>query len=219
MTAMALAGLVSSSRVTGLLAVWFAAFWGVFLSFYAGSYSYGADVRFSLMSYAPLVVLAGVGMSRLVRAAAVKIGFWSPRAIAIALLALQFTWYLPWVRSVGEEAWAARADVEFAGDVARQLPSNALVLTQNPGMFHVWGANAAQLSIAVDESAYVREVALPRYAGGVYIHWNFWCNVSDPIQKSFCNRALAGYSLNVFREQAVRNYRFAFYRIAPLPAR
>ena len=143
----------SPSRVTGTTATWFAVFWGVFLSFYAGSYNYGADVRFSLMSYAPLAVLAGVGMSRLVRAAAVKIGAGPARGIAIASGSLlQFTWYLPWVRSVGEEAWAARADVEFASEVARQLPPNALVLTHNPGMFHVWGANAAQLSIAVDEA-------------------------------------------------------------------
>ncbi len=217
-TAFAIAGL-AASRVTAILVTWFAAFWGVFLFFYAGSYNYGADVRFSLLSYPPLAVLAGIGISRLARAAAAKIGALRARGIAIAAVVLQFTWYLPWVRSVGEEAWAARADVEFAREVSRQLPPNALVLTHNPGMFHVWGANAAQLSIAVNDARYVADTALQRYSGGVYIHWNFWCNVDDPLQQAFCNRALAAYPASVFHERRTRNYRFAFYRIGPLPAR
>ena len=90
-TAFAIAGL-AASRVTAILVTWFAAFWGVFLFFYAGSYNYGADVRFSLLSYPPLAVLAGNGMSRLVRAAAVKIGASRARGIAIAAVVLQFTW-------------------------------------------------------------------------------------------------------------------------------
>ena len=120
---------------------------------------------------------------------------------------------------MGEEAWAARADVEFAREVSRQLPSNALVLTHNPGMFHVWGANAAQLSIAVNDSRYVPDTALQRHSGGVYVHWNFWCNVDDPLQRAFCSRVLAAYPASVFHERRTRNYRFAFYRIGPLPAR
>ena len=35
--------------------------------FYAGSYNYGADVRYSLMTYPPIAVLAGLGAARLVR--------------------------------------------------------------------------------------------------------------------------------------------------------
>jgi len=40
-------------------------FWGIFLFFYAGSYKYGADVRFALVSFMPLAVLAGMGADRL----------------------------------------------------------------------------------------------------------------------------------------------------------
>ena len=43
------------------LALWFALFFGVFLLFYAGSYNYGADVRYSLMTYPPLAILGGAG--------------------------------------------------------------------------------------------------------------------------------------------------------------
>ncbi|MFO7600638.1 MAG: hypothetical protein R6X27_12640, partial [Candidatus Desulfacyla sp.] len=44
-----------------LLLMWFLLFWGIFLFFYAGSYQYGADVRFAVVSFMPLAVLAGMG--------------------------------------------------------------------------------------------------------------------------------------------------------------
>ncbi|HEY3885841.1 MAG TPA: glycosyltransferase family 39 protein, partial [Vicinamibacterales bacterium] len=53
----------------GALVVYFLLFFAVDLAFYAGSYNYGADVRYSLMTYPPLAVLAGVGIVRLIRAA------------------------------------------------------------------------------------------------------------------------------------------------------
>ena len=28
-----------------------------------------------------------------------------------------------------------------------------------------------------------------RYAGSVYVHWNFWCSVQDPVQRDFCRHA------------------------------
>jgi len=212
-TLLALAGL-RASRATTMLVAWFVAFWAVFLFFYAGSYDYGADVRFSLMSYAPLAVLAGIGTSRLTR----RLGsgaFAVPLAVplAVAALAFQFAWYLPWARAVGEEAWGARADVEFAREVARTLPPNAVVLTHNPGMFQLWGINAAQLSLATTDPAYIKETLPRRYAGGVYLHWNFWCNVSDPVQRGFCDRALATLPAESVRERRIRDYRFAFYRV------
>jgi hypothetical protein len=137
--------------------------------------------------------------------------------MAVAALAFQFAWYLPWARAVGEEAWGARADVAFAREVARSLPANAVVLTHNPGIFQVWGINAAQLSLATTEPGYVDDTLPRRYAGGVYLHWSFWCNVSDPVQRAFCDRALASYPAQVIREHRTRDYRFAFYRVTPSP--
>jgi hypothetical protein len=214
-TLLGLAGL-TASRTTTTLVTWFVAFWGVFLFFYAGSYDYGADVRFSLMSHAPLAVLAGIGTSRLIRwIGGAGISARRATAFAVAALAFQFAWYLPWTRAVGEEAWGARADVAFARETARTLPPNAVVLTHNPGMFQLWGINAAQLSLAMTDPAYVDDTLPRRYAGGVYLHWNFWCNVSDPVQRAFCDRALESSPARLIRERRVRDYRFAFYRVMP----
>ncbi|MCG6535838.1 MAG: glycosyltransferase family 39 protein, partial [Syntrophales bacterium LBB04] len=48
-----------------LMLLWFLLFWGIFLFFYAGSYKYGADVRFALVSFMPLSVLSGLGADRI----------------------------------------------------------------------------------------------------------------------------------------------------------
>jgi hypothetical protein len=86
-------------------------------------------------------------------------------------------------------------------------------------MFHVWGHSAAQISLAATEPDYVDHVLGPRYAGGVFFHWNFWCNVADPQQQSFCRAALERFPHTLIREYQERNYRYALYRLDTSPAR
>jgi hypothetical protein len=207
-------------RGTAFCLMYFFVFWATYLLFYAGSYDYGADVRYSLMTFPPLMLLAGAGAAEAMTALRRFVP--SPRqaaAIVGAALAFQFLWYLPTVRAVGEEAWAARADVAYAERIAPTLPANSIVLTHNPSVFHLLGRNAAQLSLATNEPGYVTNVLLPRYRGGVYIHWNFWCNVSDPVQHDFCTRAMSRFPGRRISEYRERDYRYAFYRIdTPPPA-
>ena len=211
----ALAGFRERRRLVPLV-LHFAAFWVVFLFFYAGSYNYGADDRFSLLPSPALAALAGIGAAVIAQRVADR-GWLSQRRAATAvaaILVLQFTWYLPFVRATTEEAWGARADVSFARAIAHQLPPNSYVLTHNPGMFHLWGVNAGQLSLATSEPQYVADVLATRYAGGVFVHWNFWCNVADPVQQKFCAEILRQYPTTLVHEHRERNYRFAFYRMS-----
>jgi hypothetical protein len=216
----AVAGLLWSQRLKAqiLLAIYFLIFWGVFIVFYAGSYYYGADVRYSLLSHVPLALLAGAGLARLVW----LLSRWWPRrtalAVVVAGLVLQFSWYAPVARATGEEAWAARADVKFARQFAQRLPPNSLVLTHNPSLFHVWGVNAAQLSLARTDPAYVRTQLLDRYTGGVYVHWNFWCNVQDVVQVTFCRTALDSFPSELVDSARERDYEYALYKLIRTPA-
>jgi hypothetical protein len=206
-------------RAVALLATYFGVFFGVYLLFYAGSYNYGADVRYSLLTYPPLALLAGAGAAELLRLAErFRLTPGRAEAVLVAFLGFQFLWYMPLVRAVGEEAWAARADVAFAHQAIVKLPRNAIVLTHNPSVFHVMGRNAAQLSLAANEPTYVRDVLLPRYSGGVYVHWSFWCNVADKVQQEFCASALKGFSTYLVTEYRERDYRYAFYRLGAEPA-
>jgi 4-amino-4-deoxy-L-arabinose transferase-like glycosyltransferase len=200
-----------------LLLVYFLTFWGVFLFFYAGSYDYGADVRYSLLSYIPLAILGGASLARILSFVKQR---WFPQnssgvvlAAAVALILFNFLSFTPLIRATGEEAWAARADVRYAKEFSQLLPANSIVLTHNPSMFHVWGVNAAQLSLAQTESRYLKEQLFSRYSGGVYVHWNFWCNVSDPVQQAFCSDALDSFPHRLIQERREQDYRYALYSL------
>jgi 4-amino-4-deoxy-L-arabinose transferase-like glycosyltransferase len=212
-TGLAVLGLIGSPLQKERLyfAAYFLLFFGIFLMFYAGSYNYGADVRYSLMTYPPIAVLGGVG------AAAVS-GWLQPRlrnssatAVVTSALALQFLAYVPLVRATTEEAWAARADVRFARSLVPALRGNAYVLTHNPSMFHVWGVNAGQMSLIATNPQHLDYLAV-RYAQGAYLHWNFWCNVTDPVQQGFCRAALTRKPVETVKQYRERDQFFALYR-------
>jgi len=196
----------------GALALYFALFFAVDLLFYAGSYNYGADVRYSLMTYPALAALGGLGAAQVTRWIAQRRPGFAAQSIVTAALAFQFLWYAPVVRATTEEAWAARADVQFAKSVVPQLRGGSYVLTHNPGMFHVWGISAGQMSLAVSNPAYLEFLAT-RYAGGVYVHWNFWCNVQDPVQREFCHKVLQLKPLEAVAEHRERDELLALYRL------
>jgi hypothetical protein len=197
-----------------VLAVYALLFWLVFLGFYAGSYNYGADVRYSLMTYPPLMLLAGLGLATV----ADRIPGAVPRVRATAIVSLALVWvflyYTPYVRATTEEGWGAREDVEFARAVSRELPRQSLVLTHDPNMFLIWGRNARQMAMLPSDVAAVRDLAR-RHGGHLYLHWGFWCNVADPRQVASCKDLLARFPTELVREQYQRDYRYAFYLITP----
>jgi len=221
-TVLAFAGLISvrHRREGWSMAMYFLSFFAVGLVFYAGSYNYGADVRYSLMTYPPLAVLGGLGASRLTQfGARLASPFGSRlattavvRALIVSVLMFQFLWYAPVVRATTEEAWAARADVRFAQSFASEIPRNSYVLTHNPSMFHLWGINAGQMSLVTSNPAYMRFLA-QQYGGGLYLHWNFWCNTQDQTQQEICRKVLSTAPAEVAKEYRERDQHFVFYRL------
>lgn len=200
-----------SARFRVVAGIYFSAFWAVFLFFYAGSYDYGADVRYSLMTYSPMALLAGSTIATVWRRLEYRPGL--IRFAVVAALAHALV-YLPSVRAVGEEAWAARADVRYAREFAAAVPPSALVLTHNPHMFHLWRRNAAQLSIGVHEPGFM-DAARQRHGAEIYLHWNYWCNVNDPAQRDLCSALLAREGGDALREEREREFRFALIRLRP----
>ena len=220
--AAAVIGLLAPGKIRErtLLLGYFLAFWTVFLFFYAGSYNYGADVRYSLMTYVPVAILAAAGLWRIAEWMRTRLHqHWTDRQLCASLSAIllaQFLWYAPLVRATGEEAWSARADVRFAKEFAARLPPNSLVLTHNPSMFHVWNVSAAQVSFVRSDPRRTEQL-FARYAGGVYLHWNFWCNVPDPMQSSFCGAALDEFPHELVYSRRERDFTFALYKLQPRP--
>ena len=136
---------------------------------------------------------------------------WVGEAVCLLILFCLMS-FLPHVRAVGQEAWAARADHRYARVMASRLPADSLVLTHNPNMFLLWGANAAQASIAVDEPQTMAHF-FDHYTGGIYFHYNFWCNVDDPVQQSFCRSILDRYETMEISSFSEQDYVYRLYRI------
>lgn len=215
LTLAALAGFLFRRKLAEKMqaGVWFLVFWGVFLFFYAGSYYYGADIRFSLMAFPPLALLAGAGLGDLDGWAARRLRRPRTAIIGALVLAAAFLSFAPRARTVGQEAWAARADHHSAREMLAFIPKDAIVFTHNPNIFLFWGRSSAQASILAgyDESAL--DGLKSSFPGGVYFHYNFWCNVSDPLQQSFCKSILDKFAHSEITRAQERDYTFVLYKI------
>ena len=194
------------------LMTWLFLFWGVFLFFYAGSYEFGQDVRFSLLSYMPLSLLAGLGIVKLEQLFEPKGMAGILRIVVLATILFTFTSFLPLVRTIGEEACQARADHHYAQEMAALLPEESMVLTHNPNMFLLWGKNAAQAALATDNEPLIQHF-FRRYTGGVYFHYNYWCNVNAPREQTFCRNILDKYEHTAVVSYSEGGYTFVLYEL------
>lgn len=207
-------GLISKSfiREKIKILIWLLFFWGVFLFFYAGSYYYGADIRFALMAFPPLSILAGFGFSQFDDF--IKKHFKKGDLLALVLILTAFVTFLPKSRTVGQEAWAARADHHYAKIMSDQLDSNSIIFTHNPNMFLFWGKSAAQASILAGYDENGLQNLRNNFPGGIYFHFNFWCNVSDPLQQSFCKNILDKFPHTEVLKFQERDYKYILYKMS-----
>ena len=220
-----------------IILAWFILFWGIFLFFYAGSYRYGTDVRFALVTFMPLAVLAGLGgdvlrnwLTALAKAVnrnkmdgsdkEARSGgggnIWSRYTGTLIFLVLIFSWlpFLPMIRTVGQEAWSARFDHRFAREFSEKMPERSIVLTHNPTMFILWGKNAIQAHVALTNPVLVEQL-MERYPGQVYFHLNFWCNTLNDPNKKLCGDIMGSYSMDEIAVAQEQNYRYGLYRMHP----
>jgi hypothetical protein len=195
-----------------VILLWFLLFWGIFIFFYAGSYNYGADVRFSLLSAIPIAVIAGNGTESLINLFNRRYNISAGRIILPILIVFSFLSFMPFVRALTQEAWGARADHRFAREMAEVVPDDGVILTHNPNMFLLWGKNAAQASLATEHPSSFKRFFY-RYKGGVYLHYNFWCNVPDKLQNSFCTNILERYDCTPVMSFNEQNYNYELYKV------
>lgn len=193
-----------------IILTWFLAFFGIFLFFYAGSYRNGQQIRFSVLTYVPISIFIGLGVTFIKNLSEKRMK--SIKLILILLIIFNFTWFLPFVRAEGEEAWAARAAHKYAVKLAKLLPENSIVYTHNPNIFLLRKKSAIHSSKGTYKPGII-EQHLERFKGGVYIHRNYWSNVDDPVQRGFTENLLNKYEYNTIKEYDYRSYKFGLYKI------
>lgn len=228
-TALAALGLFCSRKLFKwrlLIFCWFILFWGIFLFFYAGSYRYGADVRFALVSFMPLAVLAGMGggwiRDRL------DAGFWmldreSPgqnerrtvllSCLVVFLMLFAFMKFVPLISRVGQEAWGSRYDHKYAREFIRKIPERSIVLTQNPTMLLLWNQNAIQTYAGINNPGLIKDL-LKRYQGHVYFHYNYWCNTKNKRNVRLCQGIKDKYHLEEIAKGKEQDYEYGLYKLS-----
>jgi hypothetical protein len=209
LTSLALAGLLARKGRGLLLSSWWLLAFVPYLPFYAGSYEYGADVRFVLPALMPLALLAGHGCGVVSDLAGhiaknARVG----AALVILVLAASFIAHLPGLRALGEESWDARADHDFIIRAAARLPDGAFVFTNNPCVVLLAGKGAVQLSYALD-SGFVR--GLKAQSPDLYVYRDYWSWLS-PHKEEFA-RLEQTYILRAVRSARMKDRTYTLYRI------
>lgn len=215
-TLLALVGVIftrSKRLERAVVFLWFVASWLVFLFFYAGSYNYGADVRFAVLTTPSLALLAAFGCQVIVErlfAGRQEEG----RRVLLFFLTVSFVSFLPLIRMVGREAREARQYVDIAREWSKGLPADSLVLSHTPNLWVLWHRNSAQLSRIKEEPGFLNQM-LQYYPGGVYVDWGYWCNVPFPEQNQYCDYARDVLSLSLVEDEKMGTMHYLLYKVQP----
>ncbi|MBW1773294.1 MAG: glycosyltransferase family 39 protein [Deltaproteobacteria bacterium] len=202
-----------------LIICWFILFWGIFLFFYAGSYRYGADVRFALVSFMPLSILAGMGGGWIRdKLDAGVSGENNHRKVLVSclvvfLMLFAFMKFVPLISRVCQEAWGSRYDHKYAEEFIGKIPERSIVLTQNPTMLLLWNQNAIQTYAGINNPGLIKDL-LKRYQGHVYFHYNYWCNTKNKRNVRLCQSIRDKYDLEEVAKAKEQDYEYGLYRLS-----
>jgi len=199
-------------RKKTVLVAWFLAFFILYLLFYAGSFNYGVDVRFSMNLYIPLAILGGCGAFLISRGLDkfLKKGYVS-LVIASFVLILAFVPFYHFVGEVGEEAWDARVPHDFVVEEMKKMDDDCWIFTHVPSVILVNGKNSLQAWYA--QNSKVREEIMKNDC--VIFYEEYWCN-AEPYKSSACKYFHDKFEMEVYANKVERDKDFTIYRIKGL---
>lgn len=188
-TLLAVAGvalmLVWKRKTLAALAVWFAAFFAMYTSFYAGSVLFGIDWRFMLALIPPMAILggyaaslsyakgafAGKGMAR-------KIGRMAAYAVMTILIVYPVYAAYPMLAinpSNIQQAGDARFYEGFVYNSSKAVPTQCLIFSYDPTLMIINGHTSTQLGDLYPSSYQTFKSEYPC----LVVDWGYWCYTPD----------------------------------------
>ena len=167
------------------LGAWFLLFFVLYLSFYAGSFNAGVDVRFSLALYVPIAIFAGLGavlISEILKKI-VKQKFISIGVVAI-LITISFIPFYGFAGSVGQEAWSARLAHDFIIEEMQDLDDDSWIFTYVPSVVLINGKNAVYSDYVFNKEI-VNKIF--KETENVYFFEEYWCAAQISPYKDTCD--------------------------------
>lgn len=190
-----------------LLVIWFMAFFVLYLLFYAGSFNYGVDVRFSLNLYIPLAILGGCGaflvsknLDRIFRKKYMSV------AIVSLIMIIAFMPFYSFVSEIGEKAWDARMGHDFVIEEMRELDDNCWIFTHVPSVVLINGKNSLQAWYA--QNSKVRDGVMKNDC--VLFYEEYWCN-AEPYKSGACKYLHDNFDLKLYTNTSKRDKDFTLY--------
>ncbi|MCK4634589.1 MAG: glycosyltransferase family 39 protein [Candidatus Aenigmarchaeota archaeon] len=190
-----------------LLVIWFMAFFVLYLLFYAGSFNYGVDVRFSLNLYIPLAILGGCGtflvsknLDRIFRKKYMSV------AIVSLIMIIAFMPFYSFVSEIGEKAWDARMGHDFVIEEMRELDDNCWIFTHVPSVVLINGKNSLQAWYA--QNSKVRDGVMKNDC--VLFYEEYWCN-AEPYKSGACKYLHDNFDLKLYTNTSERDKNFTLY--------
>jgi hypothetical protein len=211
-TIFAIIGLVAWKKSKNVfLAIWFGVIFLLYSAFYAGSVRYGVDVRYALLQYPPLLLLAGYGMYYITK---IKIRLKNFEIIATLMLVIAAICssliYLPTITTPPEkiqEAIQARVYHDFAIKTIPSFNKSCFVLSHDPSIYLVAGQPSLQSWMGTDKTIMSQVWNRTKC---VILDQDFWCGV-EPYRSSECKTILTEYPASIKIADAnatVGNYSF-----------
>ncbi len=211
------------------LGLWVLVLHAFYDAFYAGSVTYGVDVRFMLVIYPAIAIFAGYAIARISEELP-KLSFGLQKlrnawmrgivaSIALALLLLAFAVF-PFYNALGTitlptsqmpQEHLPMAATNFIYGNASAVPSNCLVFSFTPDIWYEYNRSAAQIGyLGSTNSSFT---AFESGFSCFVLDYGYWCNVS-PYNSGECPGYLTTYNLTTLASTNVSGSNFALYRMS-----
>ncbi len=207
----AIAILKKQYKFTILLATWFFAFFIIYGLFYAGSFNYGVDVRFSQTLYAPLLIFGAIGLYSIKNAIVKKLHINKNIVFAILAIILIVIWipFYGYSSTIGEQARVARAQHDYAYEIQNEIPKNCLIMNHVPSMWLVMGYPSMQTWFGQNKP--VMEWAFNQ-TDCIMFYEAYWCG-SEPYKSTVCKSMHDNYNLELFKQKNLTDRNITLYRV------
>jgi len=199
------------------LVLWFVLFFGLYLLFYAGSFNYGVDVRYSLTMYPPVAILGGCGafliadtlnkfMAKLVDRK------WSSMisiVVVILVISASFFPFISFVSSNGEKAWDARLHHDFLVEKMKELDDDSWIITLVPSIVLINGKNAIDPNFLRDQEKLNK---LLTKNTSIYFYEGYWCQ-SEPFKSNICQYIHDNFHLIIYDKITEKYRTYTLYKV------
>ena len=224
-----------------LLLIWFFLFFGIYAVFYAGSFNYGTDVRFSLSLYPSVAIFAAIGLYLIERTLSKinfsfntirfyflklimkkeyfnpekpeksQLGIWSVRGIIIILILISMMPFYNYISTYGEKAWDAKAVHDFAVRESEEIKQQDCYVFSHISSMFLVNGVNSLQIHFQTNKRIVNDIF--KKTDCVLFYEGYWCVNVRAHKEGVCKRMHDNFDLTVYSRHEERNKNFTFYTV------